>query len=51
MVVQITEEQASPRTQNQYNLKFEPRRTQPRNIARDNILAIPKQEYQGKDFF
>jgi hypothetical protein len=32
-------------------LKFEARSTQPRSTLRNNILALPKPEYQGKDFF
>lgn len=32
-------------------LKFHSRHTSPKGNMRDNILAMPKLEYQGKDFF
>lgn len=35
----------------QFKLKFGQRTTSPRNLERDQILAMPKAEYQGRDFF
>lgn len=35
----------------QFKLKFDQKKTQTRNVQRDNVLAIPKPEYHGKDFF
>jgi hypothetical protein len=36
---------------NRLKLKFEQRSTSVINRPRDNILAVPKPEYHGKDFF
>lgn len=36
---------------NQLQLKFEKRSTSVMSRARENVLAIPKPQYQGKDFF
>jgi hypothetical protein len=34
-----------------FKLKFDKRSTSVMNCPRDNVLAIPKPSYQGKDFF